>query len=168
MPSGSCSIIHGCLCLDQLFNQSQRLLGRTLNHRHIRLCFSSTAKQRRGGRQQMLGPGQARPREHPSMEEEWRGHKQKKRALAENRMEREREWRGWRGTERRREERGGKRMGHDGTQVPQWRIESFKEPKHGSPLNTKAFHGSNTATETQLQSFEAPEIYGGFQLLVQE
>lgn len=34
-------------------------------------------------------------------------------------------------------EEGSEWRGHDGTQVPQWQIESFKESKQRSPLNTK-------------------------------
>lgn len=65
------------------------------------------------------------------MEEEWRGHKKKKRVLAESGKKRER--RGIEGLERYRKEgrqqsRGSERRGHDGTQVPSGRLSALRSP----------------------------------------
>lgn len=130
------------------------------------------AKQLRGGRRQAIGPDHARllspPHKQPSMEEEWRGHKQKKEFwLPVGRRGRDMEWMGAEAQKEEEKRRGGERRQHDGIQVPQWQIESFEEPKQGSRLNTKTFHRGSAATEKQLQSlsFEAPAIYGDFNCL---
>lgn len=101
------------------------------------------------------------------MEEERRGHKQKKEGFFGCQWDEERGMWNGRVQRRRKEEREERRVGHDGIRVPQWQIESFEEPKLHSRLNTKTFHRGCTATEKQLQSlsFEAPAIYGDFNCL---